>query len=327
MTTHTPIRCAYSGMAAYTSGGDGYIALLNPGAYPSFSSYGNETWVWNGSNGNEDWTAVTTTFINANAPLGPSVNGVVMSARINQAMAFDGTHVMVYGGQGSSSTAGVFQDTWTFNGTTWTLQSPSITPYGRYGAVAAYCDGYGSLMFGGKNAEFLINETWLWTGTTWSQISVLNGLGPAGRTGHAMAGSTATPSVLLFGGQGTNSQFNDTWTYNGDGYAWTQQFPATSPSARSGHCMAYDSTNSLYVLFGGMNEYNFLPETWTYSGGTWSKVAVANGVGPTGRIGAQMAFDTANGLTIMYGGIEAGSNYPSNTTWSFNGATLTWTKM
>src|ERR1700722_17975481 len=188
MTTHTPIRCAFSGMVAKS----GKIVLLNPGAYPSFSSYGNETVIWNGTNGNEDWTAVTTAFINSNAPLGPSVNGVVMSARINQAMAFDGTNVMGYGGQSSSSTAGVFQDTWIFNGTVWALQSPATTPFGRYKTQAAYCDGYGSLMFGGENTNSLLNETWLWNGTTWSQISVLNGLGPAGRTGHAMAGSTAS---------------------------------------------------------------------------------------------------------------------------------------
>jgi hypothetical protein len=326
MTTHTPLRCAFSGIVAYSHSGDGYIALLNPGAYPSFSSYGNETWIWNGANGNEDWTNISTAFINSNAPLGPSVNGVVMSARINQAMAFDGTNVMVYGGQSSSSTAGVFQDTWTFSPTsnTWTLQTGlSVTPFGRYKTQAAYVDGYGSVMFGGENANSLLNETWLWSGSAWSQVAVTNGLGPAGRTGHAMAGNPGAASVLLFGGQGTNSQFNDTWTFNG--LAWTQKFPATSPSVRSGHCMAYDSVNNVWVMFGGMNEFNFLEETWTFNGTTWTQVAVANGAGPAGRIGAQMAFDTTNGLTIMYGGIEAGSMYPSNATWSFNGTT--WTKL
>jgi N-acetylneuraminic acid mutarotase len=318
MTTHTPIRSVFSGMVAQS----GTIVLLNPGAYPSFSSYGNETWVWNGTNGNEDWTNVSTAFINSTAPLGPSVNGVVMSARINQAMAFDGTNVMVYGGQGSSSTAGVFQDTWTFNGTAWTLHNAlSVIPFGRTGAVAAYVDGYGSVMFGGKNANSLLEETWLWSGSAWTQVSTP--VVPAARTGHAMAGSPTAASVLMFGGQGTNSQFSDTWTFNGT--TWTQVFPATVPSVRSGACMAYDSHNNIWVMFGGMNEYNFLEETWTFNGTTWTKIAVANGAGPAGCIGAQMAFDTTNNLTIMYGGIEAGGMYPSNATWSFNGTT--WAKL
>jgi hypothetical protein len=298
------------------------IVLLNSGNYPSFSSYGNETWIFNGTNGAGDWTNLSTAFINANGPLGPSVRTppVVMSARINQAMSFDGTNVMVYGGQGSSETAGVFQDTWVFNGTTWTLQAPATVPYGRLGAKAAALTGTGALMFGGAltNGQLLL-ETWTWNGTTWTQVAVANGAGPAARTGHAMASSGTT--VVLFGGSGTNSQFNDTWTYT-TAAGWTKLSPATSPSIRSGAVMSYDVTNAIWVLFGGMNEYNYLPETWTFNGTTWTQVT---GAGPAGRVGAQMAWDPTGHTTILYGGVSAGTNYPSNATWSFNGATLAWT--
>ena len=332
MTTHTPLRCAYSGMVAYSHGGDGYIVLLNSGNYPSFSSFLNQTWIWNGTNGNEDWTDIspTTSFIDPNGPLGPSVNGVVMSARNNQVMGFDGTNVMLFGGKGSSSTAGTFEDTWTFSPTssTWTLQSALTTiPQSRYGAAGASMDGYGVLMFSGQNAGVLLEETWLWSGTAWSQISVANGTGPAARTGAAMAGNLSTgasSNVLLFGGQGTNSQFNDTWLYNGAS-GWGLVSPATSPSVRSGHCLAYDSHNSVWVMFGGYNEYNYLPETWTFNGTTWTQRSV--GAGPAGRVGAQMAFDTTNNLTIMYGGVSATTNYPSNETWAFNGSTFVWTQL
>lgn len=323
MTTHTPLRCAFSGMVAQS----GKIVLLNSGNYPSFSSYGNETWIWNGTNGNEDWTDISPTFIDPNGPLGPSVNGVVMSARSLPAMAADSDgYVMVFGGKGSSSTAGAFQDTWTFNatGNVWTLNAATPNgPQGRYGAAAAYLSGTGAVMFGGENAGVLLEETWIWNGSTklWSQVSLANGASPNARTGHAMAASSS--AVLLFGGQGTNSQFNDTWTFNGT--AWTQANPATSPSVRSGACMAYDSVNDIWVLFGGVNEYNYLPETWTYNGTTWTQRSI--GAGPAGCVGAQMAFDTTNGLTIMYGGVSATSNYPSNATWAFNGSTFTWTQL
>ena len=323
MTTHTPLRCAYSGMVAQS----GKIVLLNSGNYPSFSSYGNETWVWNGTNGNEDWTNLSSAFVNSNGPLGPNNPvGSVMSARINQAMAADSNgNVMVFGGQGSSSTAGAFNDTWTFNGSTWTLQTPALAPYARYGAKAAYLAGTGSVMFGGQNAGWILEETWVWNGTTWAQVAVANGAGPAARLGHAMAASAS--AVVMFGGSGTsNNLFNDTWSFNGT--TWTQ-LGVSGPSVRSGACMAYDSHNSLFVLFGGQNDSTWLDETWTFNGTTWSQVAVPNvaGAGPAARIGAQMAFDTANNLTIMYGGISAASMYPSNDTWAFNGSTLTWTKM
>jgi hypothetical protein len=142
-----------------------------------------------------------------------------------------------------------------------------------------------------------------------------------------MAGNAAGVTIL-FGGQGTNSQFNDTWSFNGA--SWAQVFPTLSPSVRSDACMSYDSVNTLWVMFGGRNEYNYLPETWIYKAGStnnWSQVTVPNGVGPSGRIGAQMCFDTNTNRTIMFGGITASASYPSNETWSFNGATLQWTQL
>ena len=82
-------------------------------------------------------------------------------------------------------------------------------------------------------------------------------------------------------------------------------------------------------MFGGKNEYNYLDETWVWNGTTWSLAisGAQNGQGPAGRIGAQMAFDATSGKTILFGGISAGTNYPSLDTWSFSGSTLSWTKL
>lgn len=329
MTTHSPLRCAFSGMAA----NDGYITLLNSGNYPSFSSWGNETWIWNwATNGNEDWTNLSTSFISTTAPLGPSVPTakVQLSGRNFPVVAYDGYNTMVYGGQGSSSLAGVFQDTWTFAITTqtWTLQSPTTVPYGRTKAAGAYLPTIpGVVMFGGSTVYNILEETWLWNGNTqaWSQLVFANGVGPAARIGHVMAANTTT--VVLFGGNGTsNNLFNDTWTFNGT--TWTQVTPAggVQPSVRTNACMSYDSHNGVFVLFGGENDSTYLNDTWTFTVGTstWAQVTVANGAGPAARIGAQMAFDTTNNLTIMFGGISAGTNYPSNNTWAFNGGTNLW---
>lgn len=319
MTVHTPLRCANSAMSTYPGSAGKQVVLLNTGNYPSFSNFLNETWTFNGT----DWTNQSANIINSNGPL---------PGRINFAMGYDGTNVMLYGGQSATSLPGVLEDTWVWNGTTWTqITGPGlspVTPSGRYGAATANHGSNQVVMFGGQNPLYKLLETWIWNGSTqlWSQVSIANGSSPAARTDHMMAGNLSGTSVL-FGGQGTNSQFNDTWTFNGT--AWTQKFPTVSPSIRSDAAFSYDSTNGIFVMFGGRNEYNYLPETWTYNSGTntWAQVSVPNGTGPTGRIAAQMTFDPASAKTILFGGITANANYPSQETWSFNGSTLTWTQL
>jgi hypothetical protein len=270
----------------------------------------------------------------------PAVSGSSTGPTIgrnDEVMVYDGYNVMMYGGFAPFNTSGVLQDTWVWNGATWTQlggptpPGPSLSPqpFGRYKAKAAYVGNFQAVMFGGENTLSILLETWLWNGSTqtWSQVAVPNGTGPAARTGHHMAGSDGySNTALLFGGQGTNSQFNDTWTYTVAG-GWVKQSPANSPSVRSGGNLVFDSVNHIWVLFGGHNEYNYLDETWVYNGTTWT-LAVSgaqNGQGPAGRIGAQMAFDTTSGTTILFGGVSAGTNYPSNATWSFNSSTLLWT--
>lgn len=328
MTITNPLRCSKSVMVSNGTN----ITLLDTGNYPSYSNFLNQTWTWSGSGAAANWTNTSATLVNSNGPL---------PGRINQSMAYDGYNVMLYGGQTASSTSGVYQDTWVWNGTVWTqvggIGFALNAPYGRYNAQAAFLAGSGSnksLLFGGEEVGQLLNETWLWTGTatpattgTWTQIAVPNGTGPAGRTNHCLAGSTTAPgTVLLFGGQGTNSQFNDTWTYTAAA-GWTQIFPTTSPSIRSGASMCYDVANSQWVMFGGSNEYNFLVETWVYKAGVWTQVSVPNGTGPSGRLFAQMAYDVTNSQSILYGGITATAQYPSNQTWALSGTgtALTWT--
>jgi hypothetical protein len=248
-------------------------------------------------------------------------------------MGYDGTNVMMFGGQTGSSTGGYLADTWTWNGTTWTLINSGLSnaasfvyPGGRWSAGTSNHSSTQVVMFGGENTLVKLNDTWIWTGTTqlWSQVTTPNTTAgaPAGRTDFMMQGNLSG-TTLLFGGQGNNAQFNDTWTFNGT--TWTQLNPATVPSVRSDACIAYDSVNSLWVMFGGRNEYNYLPETWTFNGTTWAQVAV--GTSPSGRVGAQMTFDTQSGKTLMFGGITATSNYPVQETWEFNGSSKVWVQI
>jgi hypothetical protein len=264
----------------------------------------------------------TTLFIPQSSSGVPTINAFPTPPRTDHVMAFDGSSVMLFGGRGTEE---VFQDTWLWTATGWTKASPATSPTGRYKAQSAYLAGTGVVMFGGENRQFMLRETWIWNGTTWTQVALPNTVNgsPAARTGHMMAGGGG--QVLLFGGRGSNFQSNHTWSFNGT--TWTRLLPATSPSIRSEGCMAYATTGGLFVMFGGQNEYGYLNETWVYNGTNWLQVTVPAGTGPAGRVGAQMAYDSTSNKVIMFGGISAGTNYPSNETWSFDALTLTWTQL
>ena len=98
----------------------------------------NDTWEWNGS----QWSRVADT--------GPAPRG-------RHGMGFDGTRVLLFGGQGSA----YFGDTWDWDGKHWT-QLQDIGPGPRAPAGMAYDSDRGrSVLFGGvsQNVAYL-GDTW-----------------------------------------------------------------------------------------------------------------------------------------------------------------------
>lgn len=309
MTTHTPLRCANTFMIQR---GSSEVVLMDTGAYPGYSNFLNETWTWNGT----DWTNTGTTLIDANGPL---------PGRINMAGTYDGYNVVLFGGNdGAGLNGNGLSDTWLWNGTAWSKKTGLATfPFGRHLAELSRSTTTAgtAVLFGGYggNSKYL-NETWLWSGgpQTWTLLSPATS--PSARVGHCM---DAGPSyVIMFGGSISSGECkNDTWKW--DGTTWTQLAPATSPSARTGASMAYDRTNNVWVLFGGMNEYYRLPETWTFDGSTWTKQAPATS--PSGLTWSSMCWDTQSGRVLLFGGFSATDNFASAQTWSWNGTT--WTQL
>lgn len=71
---------------------------------------------------------------------------------------------------------------------------------------------------------------------------------PAARSGAAMAYDAANGTVVLFGGQTTSRALNDTWTWDGSG--WAQAHPATSPPPMESAQMTYDPVTHDVLLVG-----------------------------------------------------------------------------
>lgn len=120
--------------------------------------------------------------------------------------------------------------------------------------------------------------------------------------------------VLLFGGSATISQTtgprDETWTW--DGRRWEQLHPASKPSARAGHSMAWDSVRQRVVLFGGRLTGS---DTWEWDGITWAQRHPATVPATTDSYA--MAFDAARGVVVMQGG-RAGSRI-TDETWLWDG--------
>jgi Kelch motif len=307
----TPLPCSHSAMVYNGT----KILLLDTGNYPGQSNYLNETATWSGDGSTGNWTVVSTSQVD---PLGP------LPCRTYQGMALDGssTEVVLFGGEGSSETVGVLDDTWTWTtGGVWAKSPTAVVPFGRYRHSMALLNGVGSFMFGGSNVLNFLSESWLYSGGVGGNWQLLTpGTVPPARVDFAMAGKTSATNILMYGGKGTNSNFGDTWMWVGSSTGnWIKQTPAVSPPFMSEMCMGYDVTNNQYVMFGGRMDDNLLapPQTWIWSGdngGNWNLATPANS--PASRVGAMMAWNGTH--LIMFGGYGNGSR-ASSQTWQWTG--------
>ena len=141
-----------------------------------------DTWEWNGA----QWTR-------RSAPPAPAP-----SPREGAAMAYDPIRhrTVLFGGTQNDFQA-VLNDTWEWDGTSWTMMS-SGGPAPRGFAAAAFDAARGRVvMYGGFNGTIGFSDTWEWTGLNWTLVSAV---GPPARGGHTMAYDSARSRTVVFGG-------------------------------------------------------------------------------------------------------------------------------
>ena len=150
---------------------------------------------------------------------------------------------------------------------------------------------------------------------------------PAGR-GRASFVSIGGGRVLMAGGLGGSmEEAYDALVF--DGHRWIDESAAwlSLPGPRVGGVAAWDSKRGRAVLFGG-NDYQ---GTTRFPGatherdaaGTWT-TSVAEGSGPSPRIGHAMAYDERRGVTVLFGGTNANSLNLADT-WEYDG--LAWKRL
>jgi hypothetical protein len=229
--------------------------------------------------------------------------------RSDYGMAWDSSRnqAVLFGGLGDSSmNGGQLDDTWTFDGASWTQRT--VTGPGRRTLHAMAFDSVRAVtvLFGGAAQGVLSPETWEWNGTAWSLISSTPPSPdrvPAGQ----MAFDPIRARTVLYGGQGATGSLEDTWEW--DGLTWTMRSPS-GPPARFRPALAWAPALGKVVMYGGLLAGQPSTEVWAWDGTTWSQIGT--GPGPDGRYVTAMCFDEARGVILINGGATA-SGYTGDT--------------
>jgi hypothetical protein len=300
----SPSARAGSGMTYDTNLG----AMLLFGGGGGFSTY-NETWSFDGTT----WTQLTPAA---------SPSGTLGTELVHDVVR--GVTVM-YGSLNTSPFGGPSVDeTWEFDGTTWTQVFPTTTPggLGNYGACYDIVRNRTVIYGGTANSWFPTAEggTWEFDGTNWSLISTVGTPGLLERP--AMCYDIALGKAVLFGGIDPNLGGNDTtWLY--DGTNWTAATIAgASPAGRTGAKMAYDSVRGVCVMTGGLDLVQYQPmlETWEFDGTTWTQITG----GTTGRYNDAFAFLPTVRQVVQFGGLDPTTYSELGDTWLYGAKSRTY---
>ena len=192
-----------------------------------------ETWTWDGST----WSQVT---------------GTQPAAVDAPAMAFDSKRgqVVLFGGCSFDTTTTCPDDTWLFDGTTWTKATAALRPAGRWQHVLAYDPvGDKTVMFGGNNADdTTFQETWSWDGTTWTQAAPT--VAPSVRQGAAFVWQPKRERLALIGGWGNGGVGqSDAWEWTGS--SWDLIAAPPTIYARGGAIVVPTHDGSALAVTGG----------------------------------------------------------------------------
>ena len=93
---------------------------------------------------------------------------------------------------------------------------------------------------------------------------------PPARANSQMAYDASQKKIVLFGGDGLDRFFGDTWEYDCTKRVWQQRFPKSAPRPRAGHALLYLPKSKRVLLIGGYQYgnarggYGSLGDMWAY---------------------------------------------------------------
>jgi hypothetical protein len=214
------------------------------------------------------------------------------AARLRGAnMAYDARsdRFIVFGGQ--------TDQTWAYDpaANAWTRMQPATHPTARnYGAMAYDPVSDRVILFGGGTDVANFGDTWAYDyeADAWTELTPATA--PPARSYTSIVYDPVGRQLILFGGlddvdredqggegwthDGAFDEWDhtlaDTWAFDPATNTWAELAPASAPSPRGWHDMAYETETGLIVLFGGGPARGaFTDETWLYdpAANNWSE--------------------------------------------------------
>jgi hypothetical protein len=282
---YTSPSAALDTSGVYDTGRDRLVVYVANNHLNSLMPYVSELWEWDGGL----WQLRSSGEIQS-----LRWPGMVYDSAREEVVLFGGLHPL------ETPYSEVTDDTWTWDGDTWTLAAEGGPPARSSHAMAYDPVRDRTVMFGGSVKEDYdeFEDTWEWDGQQWELISTE---GPQERRGANMTYDAALNRVLLFGGVDTemsgHTNFNDVWAW--DGSSWTQLAFDFSPDERRATGFAHEAASGKTWLFAGAQGSVYYSDLWSMDGRNWMRL---KGNTVLDRSGCVLADSPRPGELLMYGG-------------------------
>ena len=212
---------------------------------------------------------------------------------------------------------------------TWALAQPGARGY----VDMVYVPQTGKvLVFGGQSSPNppypALGGTWWWEPSDGTWTEVTSEPQPSPRSAGHLELHEPSGTVVHFGvGEPTGSGFrtvSETWLFDPLAEAWTLlEFAGPTPQAEIGEMFAYHPAADVFVLFGGftLDGFRYVNPTWhlDLDARAWTRVEPSEA--PRGRNYNAFAYDPANEVLVMSGGVEEGQDE----TWTYDARAESWT--
>jgi hypothetical protein len=197
------------------------------------------------------------------------------STRMSHSVVYDPIRqeTVVFGGAFGAALHG---DTWTWNGTGWTLVATS-GPSPRNGAATTFDSSRGRLVLvGGNSKNGLVSDHWEWDGASWTQVAAMT---PIGQVPGMLGYDEARQRLVLV------DQIGRTWEH--DGVQW-MQVGADGPHAKNDEGQLVWNAAAQRVQ-GNLYNSNAALQRHEWDGTSWTAVSPYRGV---------IAFDQRRSLLL-----------------------------
>ncbi len=254
-----------------------------------------DTWEWTaaGPGGGGAWLLRSTT--------GPS-------PRDHCGLAYDSVRqkTVLFGG---STPSGFSNQTWEWDGNTWTQVLPPVSPPAMDASVMAYDPGRQRTVLVSTLSGTGAGRTWQYDGITWAAFTDNT---PAALPGYSSltydpARSYLNLVVPYYGGYLNLGQA--TFERNASG-PWTYRQYGTLPMSLTGPATVFDPIRN-QVLFVDSGAYSGKTSIWAWNG-VWTLLSSS---GPALAEGRPPVFDAAGGQLLLFGGRPVGGPLDSSETW------------